>query len=176
MRVSNDARYRAGHDRRQVFLTPAYILEPVREAMGGIELDPCTEPDNPTGADRFFALPVDGLAQSWDARSIFCNPPYGEARRPWARRCLELGQAGGRLIALLIPGDADTAIAQAVIRGADAVTFLAGRVDFGVLRSATSGGRTWRATHPSMIATWGFDLVGSELGVTVRAIADPRLL
>jgi hypothetical protein len=46
-------------------LTPPYVLEPVRRLLGGIEPDPCTEPDNPVGADRFYAPPVDGTLMSF---------------------------------------------------------------------------------------------------------------
>lgn len=63
-RFDNALRRRAEHAEEQVHLTPAYVLEPVRKALGGrIELDPCTTPDNPVGADRFFALPDDGASR-----------------------------------------------------------------------------------------------------------------
>lgn len=138
--------------------------------MGGsIGLDPCTEPDNPTRAERFYALPTDGLAQPWDAPTIYCNPPYGDAARPWARRCLEIGQARRSSVALLLPAYTDTEIGQALIAGADAVVFIAGRLDFGTVRP---DGKPWRAHFGSMLVTWGLD-VGDELGVTMRATA-PR--
>ena len=150
---SNTARWRPGYSRDNVFLTPPHIIDAVRVAFGGtIELDPCTEPDNPTGAERFYALPTNGLAESWDASTIWCNPPYGEARLPWVRRCLEIGQAGRAAIALLVPAHTDTAIGQGLLVGADAVLFLRGRLDFGIRRG---NGRAWRATHPSMLALWG---------------------
>ena len=163
------ARYRAGWDRGNVMLTPAGVLEPVRAAMGGIELDPCTEPDNPTRADRWYALPIDGLAQPWDAASIWVNPPYGEARWPWVRRCLELGQARRARIGLLIHAATDTELVQAVLRGADACTFVAGRLRFGFDRPRSADGamREWRSTQPSLLACWGFE-VGPELGARLH--------
>lgn len=165
MRTSNTARYRPGWDRGNVLLTPAYILEPIRAALRGIGLDPCTEPDNPTRADRFVSLPDDGLAIDWRASSVYVNPPYGAARLPWIRRSLEVGQAGGRL-ALLIPADTDTELVQAVLRGAEAVTFIRGRINFGGWRD---DGKPWRATHASMLATWNADLGPLEaIGATVR--------
>jgi hypothetical protein len=45
-------------------------LEPVRQLLHGIDLDPCTESDNPTGARRFYALPYDGLELSWESKSV----------------------------------------------------------------------------------------------------------
>lgn len=167
MRTSNAARWRPGGSRDNVFLTPAYILEAVRAIFGAaIGLDPCTEPDNPTRAERWYALPVDGLQQPWDAATIYVNPPYGEARRPWIRRCLELGQARRAAILLLVPADTDTALGQAVITGADAVLFVAGRLDFGTVRP---NGTKWRATHASMLAGWGVDLGrAAHLGTVLR--------
>jgi len=143
-------------------LTPRYVLEPVRAALGGvIGLDPCTELDNPTGALRFVALPQDGMAIEWRAASVYVNPPYGTAREPWVRRAIEVGQAGTPL-ALLIPADTDTRLGQAVLRGADAITFVNGRLGFGMARK---NGREWRSTHGSMIATWGCDVSAlGELG------------
>ena len=55
-RFDNAKRRRGGNHDRQRMLTPAYVLEPIRGLLGGIGLDPCTEPDNPTGAKKFYAL------------------------------------------------------------------------------------------------------------------------
>lgn len=59
-RFDNEKRRRPDHHARQAMLTPAYVLEPLRDLLGGIELDPCTEPDNPTRAVQFYHLPMDG--------------------------------------------------------------------------------------------------------------------
>jgi hypothetical protein len=45
------------------------------DVLGGIVLDPCTEPDNPTGASTFYYPPQDGCVLTWDARTVWCNPP-----------------------------------------------------------------------------------------------------
>lgn len=158
----NGARWAPGWDGRNVQLTPAYILEAVREAMGGrIGLDPCTEADNPTRAERFYALPDNGLAHRWDTGPIWCNPPFGDAAQPWILRCLEAGQAGYPA-ALMLPAATETVRTQAVMRGADAVTFLAGRPTFG----RRGGGKPWQRGPGILIATWGVDLTGAGLGVT----------
>lgn len=41
-RFDNNLRYREEDHPNQTQLTPAYVLDPVREALGSIELDPCT--------------------------------------------------------------------------------------------------------------------------------------
>jgi hypothetical protein len=110
-------------------LTPPYVLEPVRELLGGIGLDPCTEPDNPTRADKWYSLPFDGCAMPWDAPTVWCNPPYGEARDRWVDRCIAEG--AHRKVVLLIPAHTETAMFyEAVWWAADGVLFLKGRPHF----------------------------------------------
>jgi hypothetical protein len=174
-RFSNDLRYRDESDPRQVALTPDYILAPLRALLGGIELDPCTEPDNPTGAERFYSPPQDGAALPWDAGTIFVNPPYGKARERWVRRCIEAGEAGRRVV-LLIPAHMDTHAAQRILRTATSVLFVRGRVKFGVLRANR---RQAAASHPSMLVGWNVDLSPVDaLGYVARlstATATPEV-
>jgi hypothetical protein len=42
-RFDNAKRRRPEHHARQAMLTPPYVLEPVRQLLGGIELDPCMD-------------------------------------------------------------------------------------------------------------------------------------
>lgn len=149
-RFSNDLRYRDALDDRNTALTPAYILEPIRQAIGGIDLDPCSTPDNPTGAVKFYAPPQDGLALDWPYESIYVNPPYGKAREPWVDRCIQAEQYGTR-IALLMPAHPDTRCFQRAAASADYVVFVRGRVKFGVLRPNR---RQVAASHPSAIFLW----------------------
>lgn len=153
-RFSNALRYRSEADPNQVHLTPPYILEPVRALLGGIDLDPCTQPDNPTAATRFYAPPQDGATLPWDAERIFVNPPYGKARERWVRRCVEAGQAGRRVV-LLIPAHTDTRTFQLAASTATSVLFVRGRVKFGVLRDNR---RQAAASHPSALIGWNADL------------------
>lgn len=165
-RFDNELRRRPEHAAEQVHLTPDYVLDPVRAVLGGrIELDPCTTPENPVGADRFYALPDDGAAQSWDAATIFCNPPYGEARVRWARRCAEAGAAGSHVV-LLIPAHTDTRIWHEAMASATSLLFIKGRVKFGVPRG---NGRQVAASHPSALVAWNVDL--RQIGQLGTAIA-----
>lgn len=152
-RFNNDLRYRAEDHENQTQLTPGYVLGPVRSALGGIELDPCTLPDNPVGAERFYALPVDGAEQTWDAATIFCNPPYGKARERWVEKCIAAGQEGSRVI-LLIPAHTDTRVFQRAQPTTSHVVFIKGRVKFGVLRPNR---RQVAASHPSALLCWNVE-------------------
>lgn len=75
--------------------TPEWVLELVRR-FGPIQLDPCTEASNPTGARDFFT--TQGLEHEWapglgyDAGRegvIWVNPPYGPALRPWSKKVVQ---------------------------------------------------------------------------------------
>lgn len=166
-RFDNDLRYRDGEHPNQTQLSPAYVLEPVRIALGGhIGLDPCTEPDNPTRAHSFYHPPVDGRVEPWLASTIYVNPPYGKAREPWVRRCVEAG-ASGRRVVLLIPAATDTRIFQEALESATAAVLIKGRVKFGVLRPNR---RQQAASHPSALIGWNVDLEPcAHLGVVVKA-------
>lgn len=162
-RFDNELRRRPEDHPAQTALTPAYLLDPIRIDLGGaIGLDPCTTPDNPVGALAWYAPPTDGAAEPWEARSVFCNPPYGEARRRWVDRCVSAGAAGVPTI-LLIPAATDTRIWQRAAASASAVVFVQGRVKFGVLRPNR---RQVAASHPSSLIGWNTQLTAcAQLGV-----------
>lgn len=163
---SNALRRLPGDHPNQEWMTPDYVLDPVRRALGGwIELDPCTMPSNPVSADRFYALPDDGLYEDWSAATIYVNPPYGEARVPWIMRCIEASRCGSRVV-LLVPAATDTRAFQLAASEATALVFLRGRVKFGTLRPNR---RQRAASHPSVLVGWNVDLVECQsLGVRLR--------
>ncbi len=167
-RFDNEKRRRPDHHARQAMLTPSYVLEPIRTALGGIGLDPCTEPDNPTGARQFYHLPQDGCSLPWDAESVFCNPPYGEAKDRWVHRCIEEGKR--RKVVLLIPAHTETRTFQEALRACTSVVLVKARLRFGVLRE---NGRQEAASHGSAIFAFGaVDLGGlAEIGTVMNVCA-----
>ena len=160
-RFDNAKKYRSDLHERQAMLTPSYVLEPIRSVLGGIDLDPCTEPDNPTKAARFYCLPGDGCSLPWDADRIFVNPPYSAAKDRWVNRCLAEG-ATGRKIVLLIPAHTETRTFQTALAGCRTVLFVRARLRFGVLRD---NGRQEAASHGSAI--FGFNVDLSPLASTI---------
>ena len=166
-RFNNNLRYRAADHEAQTQFTPSYVLEPVREALGGrIDLDPCTTEDNPVGADIFYTVDVDGLAQAWGGYGcrIFVNPPYGKAREPWVDRCVEAAAKGARVV-LLIPAATDTRTFQKAFAASTSTVFVKGRVKFGVLRPNR---RQVAASHPSALIGFNVDLSGLDLGIVAK--------
>jgi hypothetical protein len=171
-RFDNEKRRRPDHHARQAMLTPPYVLEPVRGLLGGIGLDPCTEPDNPTGAGLFYSLPNDGCVLPWDAQSVFCNPPYGEARDRWVDRCIAEAEIGRRVI-LLIPAHPDTRTFQKAMAASASVLFVKGRLKFGVLRENR---RQEAASHGSALIGFNVDLSPlSRLGVVLKSGGTDKL-
>lgn len=58
------------------YWTPSEIVDPAR-ALWPFDLDPasCPEANLQIQATRFFTAKDDGLLQSWEAATVFCNPP-----------------------------------------------------------------------------------------------------
>jgi hypothetical protein len=167
-RFDNEKRRRPDHHARQAMLTPPYVLEPVRTLLGGIGLDPCTEPDNPTRAADFHCLPADGCTAPWRAQTVFCNPPYGEARDRWVDRCIAEA-ALGKQVVLLIPAHPDTRTFQRAAAAASSILFTKGRLKFGVLRE---NGRQEAASHGSALLGYNVDFTPLRaLGVVLKVSA-----
>lgn len=164
-RFDNAKRRRPDNHDRQRMLTPKYVLDPIHELLGGIGLDPCTEPDNPTGARRFYCLPDDGCTLPWDIEdNVFCNPPYGLARDRWVKRCVEVGR--DRPVVLLIPAHTETRIFQYALVRCTTVLLVQARLRFGVLRENR---RQEAASHGSAVFGFSIDLMPlNTLGVILR--------
>ena len=126
--MGGTARHRDGAHRGNAWLTPAWFVEEIRAAFGGrIDLDPCTEPTNPTGARRFFTAEDDGLRRAWKGR-VFVNPPYSPSE-PWIDKAIASAKAGARIY-MLLPVRTDAAYHHRLLAAATDVLFLRGRLKF----------------------------------------------
>ncbi len=91
--------------------TPKKYVNAVRRVFGGnIDLDPCSNEYSIVGAKTEYRLPEhDGLAESWDYRTIYVNPPYGSDKehgtniRRWLYRCAEAHMKYGSEVLALVP-------------------------------------------------------------------------
>jgi len=170
-RFDNNKRRRSDDHPRQRMLTPSYILEPLRKLLGQIELDPCTEESNPTNALRFYCPPDDGCSLPWDADTVFCNPPYGEARARWVDKCIK--ESGSSRIALLIPAHTDTKVFQRAMASCTTALLIKGRLRFGVARK---NGIEEAASHGSALFGFGLDLSPlCKLGLVVTTTQELKL-
>lgn len=75
-------------NREQEVLTPDWIVDAAREALGGtIEFDPCASSDPLKWfAECNVTLPENSLELDWSGTAIYCNPPYAELQ-PWLEKC-----------------------------------------------------------------------------------------
>lgn len=137
------------------WITPPKILDRV----GHITCDPCTWPDNPTGADYFFTKDDDGLTQPWSRiGKNFCNPPYGGFQVAWIKKTIAENLLGCET-ELLIPAKTETKIWQDwVFPTAHAICFIKGRLSF--IDPETRKPRKAPAPFPSSVVYYGKDVEG----------------
>jgi DNA N-6-adenine-methyltransferase Dam len=97
--------------------TPRHVIDRVLAVFSGeIDLDPCSNSDDPVLANvpaaHYFTQHTDGLSQPWcirDYTKVYMNPPYGDEIPPWIDRLVEAyeDEEIGEAIAL-VPGRVDT--------------------------------------------------------------------
>lgn len=112
--------------------TPPIYVKAVKEVLGTIELDPCSNEFSIVHARVEYRLPdQDGLKASWNYRTIYVNPPYGsdpERRtriRHWLARCEDAHKQYGSEVLALVPVATNTKHWKVHVFGAaTGVTFL----------------------------------------------------
>ena len=116
----------------QDWSTPKKYVDAVREVLGTIRLDPCSNEWSIVGADVEWRLPEsDGLTKDWDFSTIYVNPPYGTDTvrgtriSNWLQKCAEARDAFGSDVIALVPVAANTKHWKRYVwPEADAVCFL----------------------------------------------------
>lgn len=110
--------------------TPPEVIACVVLALGGIDLDPCSNSkDAPRiPAARHFTVEDDGLAQPWSGR-VYMNPPYGREIGDWiAKLAAEHGAGRVTEAIALVPARTDTGWWRAL--PARYACFVTGRLTF----------------------------------------------
>lgn len=124
--------------------TPQHIFDEL-DSEFGFTLDPCAT-DKTAKCKEFYTVEDDGLRQSWDDHTVFCNPPYGREIKHWVKKASE---ARGGTVVMLIPARTDTAYFHDYIYNKAEIRFLRGRIKFlinGVEKDA--------APFPSMVVVF----------------------
>ena len=91
--------------------TPKRIVDLVIGTLGGIDLDPCSNPGGspiiPAGSH--FTPVENGLTRTWFGR-VYLNPPYGRVIGSWVGKLVSEFRAGNVHSAIaLVPARVDTA-------------------------------------------------------------------
>lgn len=107
-------------------------------------LDPCADEFNHK-CSKYFTKEQDGLVQSWENETVFCNPPYGKEVGKWVQKCFEEVEAGGcECAVMLIPSRTDTRwFHDYIYKKASEIRFIKGRLKFGDSKNS--------APFPSMV-------------------------
>lgn len=107
-------------------------------------LDVAATSDN-AKTQRYFTETDDGLAQSWDNETVWCNPPYGRTLRKWVEKA---SKAMGGVVVMLIPARTDTSYFHDYIYKKQNVEirFIRGRLKFGGSKNS--------APFPSMVVVF----------------------
>jgi site-specific DNA-methyltransferase (adenine-specific) len=88
--------------------TPDHIVQGVQDALGRIDLDPCSNSQKSVPAEVHFTKKDDGLAQSW-AGNVYMNPPYGAVIGDWVEKLVQEYNSGKVTEAVaLVPARVDT--------------------------------------------------------------------
>lgn len=118
----------------QEWNTPARIIEAARRAMGGFDCDPASNDDaqQTVQASVYYTRERSGLGAPWLGR-IWLNPPYSSKLLTAFIRAFFREYLSGRVLqaCILINNNTDTAGCQALLRTADSVCFVKGRLRFG---------------------------------------------
>lgn len=155
-----------------------YTPPEIFEALGlTFDLDPCAPPLPAAPwipAARRIALPEDGYTAEWGGR-VWLNPPYGPHTARWLRRLAAHGDGIG-----LVFSRTDTAWFHDCLRGAHAVCFVRGRINFLSPEPRKAANRTdSNAGAPSMLVAYGrvnaVALARSGLGMTFELPAEALL-
>lgn len=117
--------------------TPLNLFKELNERYK-FTLDPASTDENHK-CKKYFTQEDDGLKQSWEGETVFCNPPYGREIGKW------VGKASKEkcLTVMLLPARTDTKWFHDYIYNQAEVHFLKGRLKFSGCKNS--------APFPSMI-------------------------
>ena len=93
-------------------------------------LDAAASPDN-AKCPVYFTEEQDGLAQSWEGHTVWCNPPYCRKTGAWVKKAYEEHQRTGCTVVMLLPSRTDVRWFHNYILGKAEIRFIKGRLKFG---------------------------------------------
>jgi hypothetical protein len=133
--------------------TPDHIIARVIQVFGQIDLDPCSNSNDPNVANvlalNYWTIDDNGLAQPWHG-NVYMNPPYGDEIPGWVGRLIGAKETGEIIQGIaLLPARTDTAWFQPLFDYP--ICFVRGRLRF--------SGAENSAPFPSAVVYLGPDLL-----------------
>lgn len=125
---------------KEDWATPQAFFDELNKEFN-FTLDPCATAEN-AKCKKYFTKDQNGLAQSWQGETVFCNPPYGKEISKWIEKADAEAQAGATVV-LLIPARTDTKYFHEYIYNKYETRFIRGRLHFNDSKNA--------APFPSMV-------------------------
>ena len=110
------------------------------------DLDVCANELN-FKVQRFFSKAEDGLEQSWQGKTCWCNPPYGREIGKWVEKAYKESCDNETKVVMLLPARTDTRWFHDYCKYAKEIRFIKGRLKFSGSKNA--------APFPSMIVVFG---------------------
>lgn len=146
--VSTDPQSHKGES--DIWLTPLELIKRV----GEFDFDPCPYPDHKTA--KFLGV-GNGLTSKWKGK-VWLNPPYSEAEK-WLYKLSQHGYG-----CALVFARTGTSYMQNIMRSADSICFIKGRIKF----LKPDGSASSNAGTDSMILCWGCEVEDKSLGVICK--------
>ncbi len=163
--------------------TPPEHIRLVKRVLGCIELDPasCEEANQIVQAQRYYTASQDGLRQSWRAKTLFLNPPYGRGQDHrsnqdlWSCKLIEEYENGHVAEAiLLINASTGTEWFQRLVWRGYLMCLVKGRIRFYGRGKSELG-----PTHDNVFVYFGskneqFITVFGQVGALVKSISPMK--
>jgi phage N-6-adenine-methyltransferase len=110
--------------------SPRELVEPIDDAVGGFDLDPCSGAERSPFASDTYSKDDDGLSKSWQG-TVWVNPPYSEMDA-WTEKAIrEAERDGVDTVVYLCKGDSSTQWWHTAAEAAQTILAVEGRLSFG---------------------------------------------
>lgn len=180
LRITGDSALARTMSKSNEWYTPPEYIKAVRQVLGPIELDPasCKTANQIVQACNYYDLACGGLQQSWRAKTVYLNPPYGRDghvsnQEIWSGRLLQEYKAGNIEQAILLVSAATDA--GWFHRLWDyPICFTRGRIRFVTTSNSTLGPTIGSAFVYLGTNTPRFVEVFCQFGAIVQGIPLPR--
>lgn len=115
--------------KEEKWATPQDLFDKLNDEFH-FTLDVAASPDN-AKCPVYFTEEQDGLAQSWEGYTVWCNPPYCRKTGTWVKKAWEEHQRTGCTVVMLLPSRTDVRWFHDYILGKAEIRFIKGRLKFG---------------------------------------------